>query len=76
MDQVIGETLSLTIGFANIFAHLDAFSGVLHLLWTRMLAVGFIMVELLVLNTLWPRTEPTMSSPDQRPLSLDAEKGM
>jgi hypothetical protein len=76
MGHVISEILPLAIGVANIFAHLDALSGVLHLLLTRVLVVGSITLELVVLNTVWPRTELTMSSPDQLPTSLGAEKGM
>ena len=76
MGQIIGEILPQAIGTANIFAHLGALSLVFHLLVSRVLAVVVITMELLVLNALWPRTEPTMSSPDQRPISLGAEKGM
>jgi hypothetical protein len=60
MDQAIGEILPLVIGVTNTFAHLGAFSSVFHLLATRLLAVVGITLELLVLNTLWPRTETTI----------------
>ena len=83
MGQVISEALSLTIGVANIFAHPDAFSGVLHLLVTRLVVIGGITLELVVLNALWPgpplwsgHPNLTMNSPDHRPKPLGAGKGM
>ena len=77
MGQVISETLWLTIGVANILAHLDAFSGVLHLLVTRLVVIGVITLELVVLNALWPGPPNlTMNSPDHRPKPLSAGKGM
>ena len=76
MGQAIGGILPLATGVTNSFAHLGALSLVFHLLMSRVLAVVVITMELLVLNTLWPRTEPTMSSPDQLPTSIGAEKGM
>ena len=76
MGQTIGEIPPLTTGVRHTFAHLDAFSLAFYILATRLLAVVVITSELLVLNTLWPRAESTMSSPDQRPTSLGAENGV
>ena len=76
MGQTIGEIPPLTTGVRHTFAHLGAFSLAFYILATRLLAVVVITSELLVLNTLWPRAESTMSSPDQRPTSLGAENGV
>jgi hypothetical protein len=76
MGQVIREIFPLAIGVVNIFVHMGALSWVLHLLVTRVLAVVVVTLEVLVLNTLWPRTETTMNSPDQHPTLLGAEKGI
>jgi hypothetical protein len=67
MVQAIGEILSQESGVMNLFAHLGAFGLVFHLLATRLLAVIVITSVLLVLNTLWPRAETTMSLSNQRP---------
>ena len=76
MGQTIGEIPPLTTGVRHTFAHLGAFSLAFYILATRLLAVVVITSELLVLNTLWPRAESTMSPPDQRPTSLGAENGV
>jgi hypothetical protein len=76
MGQTIGEIPTLATGVRHTFAHLGAFSLAFYILATRVLAGLVITSELLVLNTLWPRAESTMSSPDQRPTSLGAENGV
>jgi hypothetical protein len=76
MDQTIAEIPPLATGVRHTFAHLGVFSLAFYILATRLLAVVVITSELLVLNTLWPRAESTMSSPDQRPTSLGAENGV
>lgn len=55
MGQAIIKILAQESGVTNLFAHLGAFGLVFHLLATRLLAVIVITLELLVLNTLWPR---------------------
>jgi len=76
MGQAISEILPLAIGVANMFAHLGALSLVFHLLLARVLVVGGIMVELVVLSTLWPGPNITKNSPDHRSKLLGAGKGM
>lgn len=75
MTQAIGEILPLATGVTNTF-HLATFGLVFHLVATRLVAVVVITLEVVVLNTLWPRTEATVSSANQRPTSLGAQKGM
>ena len=75
MGQTIAEIPPLATGVRHTFTHLGAFSLAYYILATRLLAV-VITSELLVLNTLWPRAESTMSSPDKRSTSLGAENGV